>query len=729
MSNVELEINGRTVTAPQGSMLIEAAESAGVYIPRFCYHKKLSVVANCRMCLVQIKSSPRKPVPACATPVSPGMKVYTQSEMTIAAQKAVMEFLLINHPLDCPICDQGGECELQDLAMGYGKGVSRFTEGKRAVKDKDLGPLVATDMTRCIHCTRCVRFGQEVAGLPELGATGRGEHMEIGTYVEKAMQSELSGNIIDLCPVGALTSKPYRFTGRAWEMRQHSSIAPHDCVGSNIYVHTRFQSYTDARSVMRVVPKDNEDINETWISDRDRFSYEGLSSPDRLTEPMVKRHGKWEAVSWVDAMAVVSSQLKVIAEEAGPEAIGALAGPSATLESQYLLQKVVRSLGSSNIDHRLREIDCSDQDAAPLYPGLAMPLNMLEQCTHIVLIGSNIRQDQPLACHRVRKAALAGAKVVTINIDDYAMNFDVAAHWNTGVSGLPGGLANVGKALLAASKADLSQEAQALLSAAEDSAEASAIAAQLQLDVNAKVAVILGPDAFNHPNASAVRALSGLIADQLGAQCSYLTTGANAAGAWLAGAIPHRLPGGKSVAKVGLDANAMLSRPLKAYLLQEFEAEHDTANAEKSLAALKGADFVVALTAFDSEALREYADVILPVVPFTETDGTFVNAQGDWQHFNAVSVPFEQARPAWKVLRVLGNALGLSDFEFESAEQVCEALRAELGGAGDQQPSDGWAWKAPDLSLNQGMEMRTWHMYDEDALVRRASALQRTKLL
>lgn len=724
MSNVELEINGQKVIAAQGTMLIEAAESAGVYIPRFCYHKKLSIVANCRMCLVEIKSSPRKPVPACATPITPGMQVYTQSKMTVEAQKAVMEFLLINHPLDCPICDQGGECELQDLAMGYGKGVSRFTEGKRAVEDKDLGPLIATDMTRCIHCTRCVRFGEEVAGLPELGATGRGENMEIGTYIEQAMQSELSGNIIDLCPVGALTSKPYRFTGRAWEMRQHPSIAPHDCVGSNIYVHTRFQSYTDARSVMRVVPKDNENINETWISDRDRFSYEGLSSADRLTQPMVKRHGQWENVDWVDAIAVVSSQLKAIADEAGPASIGALVGASATVEAQYLLQKILRDLGSANIDHRLREVDFSDQTAAPLYPGLAMPLNELEQSTHIVLIGSNIRQEQPLACHRVRKAALAGAKVITINIDDYPMNFDVAANWNTGVAGLPMALASVAKALSATLTAELPKEAQALLKTAKDAAQAHAIAEQLQLDSSAKVAVILGPTAFNHPNASAIRALSSLIAQQLGSRCSYLTTGANAVGAWLAGAVPHRLAGGQAAEKAGLDADAMLSQPLKAYLLHEFEAEHDTANPDQAIQTLKAADFVVALSTFDSPALRDYADVILPTVPFTETDGTFVNAQGDWQTFAPVSVPLGQARPAWKVLRVLGNALGLENCDYESAAQVREALQAVIG---EMQKPSSWAWFVPDLAKQVEDALRTWHMYNEDALVRRAPALQRSR--
>ncbi|TAK77764.1 MAG: NADH dehydrogenase (quinone) subunit G, partial [Gammaproteobacteria bacterium] len=420
MADIEIEIDGQKLTAKPNQMVIQVADEAGIYIPRFCYHKHLSIAANCRMCLVEVEKSP-KALPACATPVIPGMKVFTKSQKTIEAQRAVMEFLLINHPLDCPICDQGGECELQDLAMGYGSDTSHYCESKRAVADKNLGPLVATDMTRCIYCTRCIRFGTEIAGIRELGDVNRGEHSRVTTFVEQALTSEVSGNIIDLCPVGALTSKPYRFKARPWELEQAPSISPHDCLGSNLHVHTR------SGKVMRVVSRENKQINETWLSDRDRFSYTGLYHADRLEEPLVKMEGEWKVVEWQKALELAAEKLHAVIAEYGADKIGALASPNATLEELYLLQKIIRGLGSPHIDHRLREIDTRDQAAMPAFPGLNMSLAELEQCDAVLLIGSNLRKEQPLAAVRLRKASLNGAAIMAVNSVDYDFNFNLQA--------------------------------------------------------------------------------------------------------------------------------------------------------------------------------------------------------------------------------------------------------------------------------------------------------------
>ncbi|MDZ7737198.1 MAG: NADH-quinone oxidoreductase subunit NuoG [Gammaproteobacteria bacterium] len=417
---VTIEVNGRSLPARKGQMVIEVTDANDIYIPRFCYHKKLSVAANCRMCLVEVEKAP-KPLPACATPVSDGMKVFTRSKLAIDAQKGVMEFLLINHPLDCPICDQGGECELQDLAMGYGRDVSRYNEGKRVVKDKDIGPLVQTEMTRCIHCTRCVRFGDEIAGLRELGATGRSEHMEIGTYVEKTMVSELSGNVIDLCPVGALTDKPFRYSARAWEMVQRPSIAPHDSVGSNLHFHVKGQI------VKRTVPAENECINEVWLADRDRYSCEGLHSPERLQAPMIKQNGEWHEVDWEIALEQVRDRLQTVIDRGGAGTVAGLAAPWSTLEELYLFQKLLRGIGIPHIDHRLRQHDFRDDDAVPVYPGLGQSIADLQEIDTALLIGAWPRKEQPLINHRLRKAALKGARVMAVNSVDFDQNFDFAA--------------------------------------------------------------------------------------------------------------------------------------------------------------------------------------------------------------------------------------------------------------------------------------------------------------
>ena len=646
---VTLEIDGKKVQARSGAMVIEATDELGIKIPRFCYHKKLSIAANCRMCLVEVEKA-AKPLPACATPVTEGMRIFTQSRKALEAQKAVMEFLLINHPLDCPICDQGGECELQDVAMGYGRDISRYAENKRVVADKNLGPLIATDMTRCIHCTRCVRFGDEIAGLRELGATGRGEHMEIGTYIENAMGSELSGNVIDLCPVGALTSKPFRFSARAWEMRQHPTIAPHDCIGSNIFVHVA------KNKVLRVAPHDNEAVNETWISDRDRYSYEGLNAADRLRSPMIRQDGQWREVDWTTALDFTVSGLQKVIAQHGAQQLGALCSPSSTLEEMYLLQKALRALGSSNLDHRLRQTDFSDQDQAPLYPWLGQSIEHLEQVDAALLIGSNVRKDQPLAGHRLRKAALAGAHIMFINPLDYDFRFDVAQKIITDPRRMVSEVCAVAKALVQITGVKAPAGLSEIFKSAHVEAAHTAIAQNLKNARNGTV--LLGLGACAHAEFSALRTLASLIAQLTDAKLGYLSDGANAAGAWFAGMVPHRGPAGAKIAASGQHAAAMCKAGLKAYMLLGVEPDMDLAYARAALAELRAAQFTVVMSPFRNSTLEQIVHVMLPVTPFTETSGTFVNAEGRWQSFTGVVAPFAEARPAWKVLRVLGIASG-----------------------------------------------------------------------
>ncbi len=640
MSDIEIEIDGKPLTVKANTMVIQAADEAGIYIPRFCYHKQLSIAANCRMCLVEVEKAP-KTLPACATPVAPNMKVFTRSPKALAAQKAVMEFLLINHPLDCPICDQGGECELQDLSMGFGAADTFYSFGKRSVADEDLGPLISTEMTRCIQCTRCVRFGDEIAGLRELGATGRGENMEIGTYVKHAMRSEISGNIIDLCPVGALTSKPFRFTARAWELNQYPTVAAHDCTGSNLHAHTR------GNKVMRMVPRENNDINEMWISDRDRFSYEGLNHPDRLEKPMVLIDDQWHETDWQTALETAVTNLQRVIDANSANDFGALASPNSTVEEFYLLQKLMRQLGSSNVDHRLRQVDFSDQENMPLFPGLSGAIADLEKCDVILLIGSHIQAEQPMLGVRVRKAARFGAKVIAINMMDYHFNFPIAAKKIVAPHLLPEALIHLDDAIV-----------------------------QL-LRAGKKVCVLVGIQAFHHPKSAALRAAAEQIAREYNATLGYLTEGANAAGAWMAGAVPHRGELGSPVNYPGLDAYQMLKNPRKAYVLLNVEPEFDCANAPMALNALAQAESVVALTMYKNPLLLQYAKVILPVTPFTETAGTFVNVSGEWQRFTGVVQPLGEARPAWKVLRVLGNLFHCEGFDYESAHEISEQLKTQ----------------------------------------------------
>ena len=715
---VSIEINGQQLQVPEGTMVIQAADDAGITIPRFCYHKKLSVAANCRMCLVEVEKAP-KPLPACATPVSEGMRVFTRSPIALEAQKSVMEFLLINHPLDCPICDQGGECDLQDLAVGYGKDVSRFAEKKRVVADKNIGPLIATEMTRCIHCTRCVRFGQEIAGIMELGATGRGENMRIGTYVERAVNSEMSGNVIDLCPVGALTSKPYRYTSRPWENIHKPSIAPHDCIGSNIDLDVR------RNRVMRVVPRENEALNEMWISDRDRFSYTGIYSEQRALRPQIKQGDEWKEVEWEAALAYALEGLKTVRNQKGAEQLGALASPSASLEEHYLLQKFMRGIGSNNIDHRLRQQDFSDQDIAPLYPALGQDIADLQELDAALLIGSWVRKDQPIAAHRLRKAALQGARIMAVNALDYEFNFPLTESLVSDPTDMAANLAAIIKALLSLSGKTAPEGLASLLENVIPEDSHQAVAQQL---FNAdKASILMGNQAMNQPEFATLRALAHVVAELAGAKFGYLSEGANTAGACLAGSLPHRGLAGETINVPGKTAYAMIDEGLGAYVLLGVEPEYDCANSGRALAAMNDADFVVCLTSFVSDAMRDYADVILPISVFAETAGTFVNAEGKWQSYQGVVQPLEEARPAWKVLRVLGNLFALEDFDYVSADEVCSEIESAAGSLSVSSASE---WRCPtSLGTASNGLMRVGHLpiYTIDPLVRRSEPLQATR--
>jgi NADH-quinone oxidoreductase subunit G len=707
MSAVNLEIDGRPVQVPGGTTVIAAAHQLGIYVPHFCWHKKLTIAANCRMCLVQVEKAP-KPMPACATPVTEGMKVWTHSEAAIEAQKGVMEFLLINHPLDCPICDQGGECQLQDLAVGYGASNSRYEEPKRVVSNKNLGPLISTDMTRCIQCTRCVRFGQEIAGIMELGMIGRGEHEEIITFIGKTVDSELSGNVIDLCPVGALTSKPFRYTARTWELARRKSIAPHDGLGSNLVVQVKNDR------VMRVVPFENEAINECWLSDRDRFSYQGLNSEDRLTRPMVRRDGVWQATDWQSALEHVVRELKRIRDRHGGAAIGGLASPHATLEELYLAQKLVRGLGSDSIDFRLRESDLAGSSADDRAPWLGMSIAEFAALERVLVIGSFLRKDHPLLAHRLRQATKKGAQLSLLHCADDDLLMRVAQRAIVAPSALPRALGEI----VVAAAAAAGKSAPEPLAGLEPSPAAKAIAASLA--GGERKGVFLGNLARQHPQGRQLHALAQELAALSGATLGFLAEAANTVGGYLAGALPRR---------EGLHARSLLgadgSEPRKAYLLLHLEPELDCANPIAARAALASAELVVALTPFRSAA-AECATVMLPIAPFTETAGTFVNCEGRAQAFNGVVPPLGEVRPAWKVLRVLGSLLGLPGFEFDSVEAVRREILPRAGVAARLSNATRVPVAKPAAAAANGLERVTdVPIYFTDALVRRAQSLQK----
>ena len=711
---ITIEVDGKPMQARKGQMLIEVTDPAGVYIPRFCYHKKLSIAANCRMCLVEVEKAP-KPLPACATPVMEGMKVFTRSEKARDAQKGTMEFLLINHPLDCPICDQGGECQLQDLSVGYGKDVSRYAEAKRIVADKDIGPLISTDMTRCIHCTRCVRFGQEVAGVMEFGGVGRGEHMEIRTFLDRSVDSELSGNVIDLCPVGALTSKPFRFSARPWELTSRPSVSLHDCVGANLNIQHR------RGRVMRALPRENEAVNECWLADRDRFSYEAVNSDERLQAPMIRRDGQWQEVDWQTALDFTVAGFRRVIEAHGASQFGALAAPNSTLEEFYLLAKLARGLGSGNVDHRLRQTDFRDDAQAPAFPWLGQVLVDLDRLQAVLLIGAHPRKDQPLVNLRLRKAALKGATVMAVNPLDVEFSYRLGPKVITDPAGMVPALAGIALALAGLQRADVPAELRPLVAGGRPADIEQAIAEVLFRSENP--AVLLGNFAAMHPRAATLRALAELIADLCSAKLGHLPE-ANSAGAWIAGCVPHR------GTPAGLNAGDMLRTPRKAYVLLGLEPELDCLDGAAARTAMETAEFVVMLTAFRPSIYKsgavEYADVWLPLAPFTETAGTHVNAEGRFQSFDEAVAPLGQARPGWKILRMLGTLLGLPGFGYDRIEDV----RADISAPST--PSARLrAWSLPPGTMpaparGQWQRIVEVPMYRVDALVRRAPSLQNT---
>ncbi|VVE81811.1 NADH-quinone oxidoreductase subunit NuoG [Pandoraea sputorum] len=694
---VEIEIDGQKVEVPEGSMVIQAAKKNGTYIPHFCYHKKLSIAANCRMCLVEVEKAP-KAVPACATPVANGMIVRTNSEKAVKAQQSVMEFLLINHPLDCPICDQGGECQLQDLAVGYGKSASRYQEEKRVVFHKNVGPLISMEeMSRCIHCTRCVRFGQEVAGVMEFGMLGRGEHSEITSFVGKTVDSELSGNMIDLCPVGALTSKPFRYSARTWELSRRKSVSPHDGVGANLVVQVK------NNKVMRVVPLENEAVNECWISDKDRFSYEGLNSDERLTKPMLKQGGEWHEVDWQTALEYVGHGLTDIIRDFGADAVAALASPHATIEELHLLQKFVRALGSDNVDFRLRQTDVSGGTQGA--PWLGMPIAELDTLQSALVVGSFLRKDHPLFASRLRSAVKAGGQLNLLHASDDDLLVKLANKIIAAPSAWLSELAGIAVAAAAAKGV----AAPAELAGVNASDAAKAIAASL---VNGeRRAILLGNAVVQHPQFAQLHAIAQVIADITGAKLGFLTEGANTVGGYAVKALNAK------------GAAALFAQPRQAYLLLNAEPEFDSADAKQALTALTAAKMVVSLSPF--KLGLEYADVLLPIAPFTETAGTFVNAEGLPQHFNGVVRALGDTRPGWKVLRVLGNLLKLQGFEQDTAEQVRDEALAGFSAASLDNRARA-ALVAP-KAAGQGLErLADVPIYAADALVRRAPSLQLT---
>jgi NADH-quinone oxidoreductase subunit G len=697
---IEIELDGKKVEVVEGSMVMHAAEKAGTFIPHFCYHKKLSIAANCRMCLVDVEKAP-KPMPACATPVTQGMVVRTHSEKAVKAQQSVMEFLLINHPLDCPICDQGGECQLQDLAVGYGGTASRYQEEKRVVFHKDVGPLISMEeMSRCIHCTRCVRFGQEVAGVMELGMSHRGEHAEIETFVGQTVDSELSGNMIDLCPVGALTSKPFRYSARTWELSRRKSVSPHDSTGANLIVQVKRDR------VLRVVPFENEAVNECWIADRDRFSYEALNSDERLTSPMVKQGGQWKAVDWQTALEYVANGLKQVKVQHGAASIGLLASPHSTLEELHLASTLVRGLGSANLDARLRNAEFAPNEGVR---HLGTSIASLSDMQRVLVVGSNLRKDHPLFAQRIRQAVRKGCSVSSLQDRPMDWAMPVAHTLLVDPSDWVQALAGIAAAIAA-------QEGVEAPVPVPVSDEMRAIANSL-LGGERKV-VLLGNAAAHHAKASSLLALANWIGARTGATVGYLCEASNTVGAQVAGVFPG--PGGQN-------AGQMLAGGLKALILLNTEPEFDSAAGVNAKSGLASADMVVSLNPF--KANMDFADVVLPVAPFTETSGTFVNAEARVQSFHAVVKPLAETRPAWKVLRVLANLLGLPGFDFDSSQDVLRVV------PGVQVTSEGVVVAADRLSNSTGAGIDlspapgrpvSAAIYQLDGLVRRSVSLQLT---
>lgn len=714
-ANIDITIDGQQVSCAPGESIIAAADRHGIYIPRFCYHEKLSVVANCRMCLVEVQGV-AKALPACATPVAKDMVVATQSQLARNAQKAVMQFLLINHPLDCPICDQGGECDLQDIAMGYGEGISKYTDRKRAVVDEDLGPLVATEMTRCIHCTRCVRFGDEIAGVPELVLTQRGGKSKISTYLQAGVESELSGNMIDVCPVGALTSKPYRFHGRSWGYEQHNGLAAHDCVGSNTYIHVDKTNSDGQARIMRVVPKTNAAVNDQWLSDIDRFSYQAVNSANRLLNPMVKKDGRWQEVSWYDALEFAADGLRKVIIEHGANNVGVLGSPQVSLEEAYLMQLVMRSEGICNIDHRYRMQDFAYDDYEQLYPSLNLTLEELQERDNIVIFGGDIRRQQPMLNHRIRQAHLSGAKTALVHAYDPEYNF----RFDTKIIRAPSEWLTLILELLSLTDVNkLSKSTQTVIKGINASSEAKELYDTMHSS-DAGV-IVLGLQAVNHGSYSVIRAYLEELALAVNHVLAIVTEGANSSGMWLAGIVPHRGAFAQKLAKVG-DANiCSFNKAAKAYWLHQVEPI-DIYNYSKAKTYLQKAEFVVACTSFNSPELSNNADVLLPLALPAETSGIWVNAEGRWQFSQAAVLPLGQAKPGWKIYRALAQCLDHSEINFDNLEQIRQAITSQNEEV-DLKPAKGFT-NNKTIKVDEIEVLNYWPANQQDSMVRHAQALQ-----
>lgn len=714
---IEFELDGKQVSAQPGSNILEVALKEGKYIPHFCYHKKLSIAANCRMCLVEVEKAP-KPLPACATPIAPGMKVQTASKMAVEAQKGVMEFLLINHPLDCPVCDQGGECQLQDLSVGYGKSATRFHEEKRAVSNKDLGPLVRTVMTRCIHCSRCVRFTDEIAGYQELGMNYRNNHVEVTPFLGKTVDSELSGNIIDICPVGALTSKPYQDTGRPWELSRRKTISAHDALGSNLIAQV--DKY---HKVARVLPFENEQINECWISDRDRFAYLGLYHNERVSSPMVKQDNKWIQTSWEAALKYVGETLNKIKAAHGSNSIAVLGSASSTTEELYLLQKAMRDFGVQNIDSRMEQVDFSLDAKQVAASYLGMSIEEFAKQESVLLVGCDLRNEQPLLAQRLRQSAKKGTEVSQINPVKFDLLMPTLVDSLVDPRNIAYKLAQVLFSVVAISGKTTTVD----LSNVKECSKAVKIANSL---IAKQGIVAIGRLAKTSSDYSLIVKLANEITRLVDGKVSMIASLANEVGAQLVGFNPYGTSFFAVKPTAGNNAKDMLSKTHRAYVLLNTEIEADAYNPVEAIETLKKADSVVAITAYASKEMLEYADVILPVSVFTETAGSFVNIEGKLQTFNGVTKPLGDAKPAWKVIRVLANNLGLSGFEYENIEDVRKEL-ATLNDASsllNNSVNVEQLVVAPKHAADSLVRLGSINIYNTDSIVRRSEALQATKI-
>ena len=715
---LQIEIDGKKIEAQQGQMIIEVADNLGIDIPRFCYHKNLSIAANCRMCLVDVEKAP-KPLPACATPVANGMKIWTTSMRARIAQKSVMEFLLINHPLDCPICDQGGECELQDLAMGYGGNLSRFCEGKRVVKDKNISPLISTDMTRCIHCTRCVRFGEEVAGIREMGAAGRGENTKIGTFIEKNIESEVSGNIIDLCPVGALTSKPFRYKARAWELKQYSSISSHDCLGANILVHT----YND--KVVRVVPKENSEINNTWLSDKDRFSYEGMYV-NRLTNPAIKVENEWQDVSWEKAILFALEKINNHIKTHDTKSICGVISANSTTEECFLFQKLIRSLGSNNIDHRIKQLDFSNQENYPIYPNIGSCISDINKFESIIIVGSDIHKELPLLALEIRQSSLQSTDVYLINPLELNINFNVKKNIVPKNGNIVSYLSSILKSCIEISDTKLPDDLNHILKDVKVSNQHKSVAKKI---CATNTHIIIGLISQLRKDSSQIIALCNLISIVSKSSIGTINFDSNSSGAWLTGCVPHRLYNGLELdnKEKGFNFSEMIQNKNNLWLINNIEIE-DCSNSNKFEENLSNS-FVINLSSFDSEKARTLSDILLPIATNYEIDGTFVNCFGLWQKFKSSIPLLGKSKKGWKVIKTIGNYLGLAGFKYNKIEDVNKDIDTLIEKNGYKNSK--FKLFLPNVSKNEPKERNFYlnvinNIYNSDNIVRRAPSLQKT---